>query len=90
MNPPNKANPCIPIRVSQWCLVRMGSGEFLACLFHKEMVSVLSKSLAKSTRLMSTSLFMVFRLSVRCPEDSMLISLLNCNYCSVEYFGSGN
>ena len=46
---------------SQWCLVTMRSGEFLGCLFHKKMVSVLSKSLAKSTRLVSTSLFMVFQ-----------------------------
>lgn len=73
MNAPSKASPCVPIRVSQGCLVRMGSDEFLACLFQKERVSVLSKSLAKSSRLKSTSFFVVFRLNMKCPEDSMLI-----------------
>lgn len=46
---------------SQWCLVTMGSGQFLGCLFHEEIVSVLRKCLAKDTRPMSTSFFMVFQ-----------------------------
>lgn len=46
---------------SQWCLVTMGSDQFLGCLFHKEIVSVLSKCLVKYTRPMSTSFLIVFQ-----------------------------